>query len=156
ALALFTKTSMELSNGFNLAMSVWGAPTELLAAFEALVILAIALALVSRSDRDLSLFLFLILSVPLFVSFKHGFVRQDAHIHHYFCFVALALALCTLVTPLARERSAIIFVAIAISIVLLWQDNVARTGPRFALMSTGLKTPLNLWNVLHHGREQRL
>jgi hypothetical protein len=156
ALAVFMKTSMELSSAFNLAMSLWGAPTELLAAVEALILLAIALAALGSSDRKMSLFLILVLSVPLFVSFKHGFVRQDGHIHHYFCFVALAIGLTTLITPLARERTAVIFAVITMLMVLIWQDNVARTGPRFALMSTGLKTPLNLWNVLHHGREQEL
>ena len=156
AIAGFMKTSAELSSGFNMAMSVWGAPTELLAAFEALVLLGIALAMVAGHNRKTALFLVLILAVPLFVSFKHGFVRQDGHIHHYFCFVAIALALCALITPLNRERTAITFAAIAVLMGLIWQDNVARTGPKFALMSTGLKTPLNVWNVLRHGQEQKL
>jgi hypothetical protein len=156
AIAGFMKTSAELSSGFNMAMSMWGAPTELLAAFEALVLLGIALAMVAGRDRRMALFLVLILAVPLFVSFKHGFVRQDGHIHHYFCFVAIALALCALITPLTRERTAVAFAAIAVLTVLIWQDNVARTGPRFALMSTGLKTPFNVWNVLRHGRERKL
>lgn len=156
AFGVYMKTSLELSKAFNLAMSVWGAPTEFLAAFEALVLLIIALLVVARRDRKLPLFLSLLLVVPLFVSFKHGFVRQDAHIQHYFCFVALALALCALIAPLNRERATVVFAAITVLMVLIWQDNVARTGPGFALMSTGLKTPLNLWNVLHHGRERAL
>lgn len=156
AFSVFMKTSAELSQAFNLAMSVWGAPTEFLAAFEALILLIVALVVVARRDRKLALFFVLLLGVPLFVSFKHGFVRQDAHIQHYFCFVALALALCALTAPLNRERTTVAFAAITVLMVLIWQDNVARTGPRFALMSTGLKTPFNLWNVLHHSRERAL
>jgi hypothetical protein len=156
AFAVFMKTSMELSDGFNLAMSVWGAPTELLAALEALILLVIAVVAVARWNRNMTLFMVLVLGVPLFVSFKHGFVRQDGHIAHYFCFVALSLALCALIAPLNRERATVVFGAIAVLMVLIWQDNVARTVPRLALMSTGLKTPLNLWKVLHYGRERTL
>lgn len=151
ALAAYIRASAELSNGFNLAMSVWGPPTEFLAAFEVLIFLAVALALVAARDRRLMLFFVLVLAVPLFVSFKHGFVREDAHIHHYFCFVAICLGLAALVTTLAKERATAAFVIITLLFVAIWQDNVARTGPRFALTSTGLKTPFTVWNALRYG-----
>jgi hypothetical protein len=151
----FMTATSELSSGFNLAMSTSGAPTEVLAAFEALVLLAIALGAVAVHDRKLFWFFSFTLAVPLFISFKHGFVRQDAHIHHYFCFIALALSLAALSTPLDKQRTFLTFAAITLIMALVWQDNVARTGPRFALASTGLDAPLTLWNLMRHGGEQR-
>ncbi len=146
----YLKVSTELARGYSVAMSAPGAMTELFAALEALFLAAIAVSAVARHNRDIADFLVCVLAVPLFVSFKHGFVVQDAHIHHYFCFVALILALAALTAPLHSKRTAARFAVIALAFGLIWQDNVARAGPDFALTSTGLKTALHLRNLLRH------
>jgi len=150
AIAAYMKVSVELSSGYNLAMSTRGASTEFLAAFEVMILVVIVWAAMAARDRNISIFLGLFLAAPLLVSFKHGFVRQDIHIDYYFCFVAVVLGLAALIAPLNKKRVAITFAIVTLVFTLLWQDNVARIDPRLALMSTGLATPYKLWQVLKH------
>jgi hypothetical protein len=95
ALALYFKGSLELSRGYNLAMSLPGRSIELLAGFEVLVLFAAALVLLAIRDRRMAGFFILLLAAPVLVHFKHGFVRQDLHIVYAFCFVAVEVTVLT-------------------------------------------------------------
>lgn len=151
-LAQYFRVSMELSSGYNLAMSAAGSPVEILAALEALLLLVLAFRLVASGNSRTAWFLTSVLAIPLFLSFKHGFVRQDVHVMHYFCFVAIAMALAALSTSF-NMRSALIFGILLLLFTVLWQDNVARNGFRAAVAAvTGIRTPFIVGSALdlHH------
>jgi thiol:disulfide interchange protein len=80
--------------GYSVAMSTSGPRMELVAAFEGIALLAVALFLLKSQERAKTRFLGCILAVPMVMSLKHSFVRQDApHVAAFFSFIALALAL---------------------------------------------------------------
>ncbi|HEY6971463.1 MAG TPA: hypothetical protein VJA94_19800 [Candidatus Angelobacter sp.] len=143
-LPAYIKGSLELSRGYSLAMSVAGPPTELIAAAETLVFLIVALIFLRSQQRSIARFLIFVLTIPVLVNIKHGFVRQDAHISHFFCFVALALGLVALVIRLTEQRTIVTFAAITLLFGAIWQDNVVRTDARAAFEGTGITTP---WRV---------
>ena len=143
-LPAYIKGSLELSRGYSLAMSVAGPPTEFIAAGEALVFLIVALIFLRSQQRSIARFLIFVLTIPVLVNIKHGFVRQDAHISHFFCFVALALGLVALVIRLTEQRTIITFAAITLLFGAIWQDNVVRSDARAAFEGTGITTP---WRV---------
>ncbi len=94
----------------------------------------------------------LLLAIPLFVSFKHGFVRQDDHIVNFFCFVAVALALASLTinlhgTTLRRVGFLMIL------FLMIWQDNVGKVwGMSAVTQSTGVRGGQMLWGALRFDR----
>ncbi|MEO8594149.1 MAG: hypothetical protein ABI759_12585 [Candidatus Solibacter sp.] len=94
--------SGELTSGYSAAMSVPGPPLELWAALAAAALLG--LLLYWQASLAMARFYALLLAIPLFVSFKHGFVRQDMHVINYFCFAALAAALLALGASLERRK----------------------------------------------------
>jgi hypothetical protein len=156
ALALYFKASLELSGGYSLAMSTAGPLVEPLAAFETLAILAMALALLATRNRRMASFITLLLTIPLFVSFKHGFVRQDTHVIHFFCFAAIALGLVSLVIPLEGQRATLYFAVLVLLFAVFWQDNVGRWGLKQVIVGiTGIRTPSLVWHALRFGDLKR-
>ena len=119
AFGVFIHASREISAGYSLAMSHGGAAVYLVLAAAALLFLIIAMLWMLPREDGLTRSYALILAVPLFVSFKEGFVRQDDHILMYFCFVALALALVSLkVARIPRFTPAMVAV-LPLSLILL-------------------------------------
>ena len=154
SLALYLKGSLELSRGYNLAMAFPGRPIELLAGFEVLVLLAAALVLLAIRDRRMAGFFILLLTVPVLVNFKHGFVRQDAHIVYAFCFVAVAVGLVALATGLDGERATTAWAVLVLLLAVLCQDYVAHGSAVPAV--TGVKVPSLLWHALRFGRLRQM
>lgn len=156
-IAAYFRGSLELSRGYSSGVSLSGTTSELVAALETLLIVAIALAVLAMRDRRMATFIALLLAGPVFVSMKHAFVRQDAHILHFFCFMALALALMTMVLPLTDRRELIGFAVILLVLGTLWQDNVARTRFKTAVASiTGVRTAVMMWRMLPPGDLRQL
>jgi len=147
-LKAYVKSSLELSQGYSSAMSQNGPTTDLLAAFEAALFLVIAVAILWQHNRRMARFLTFLLALPLLMSFKHGFVRQDGHIAHFFCFVAIALGLVALLTPLIAQRVIVKFAIVTLLYAAIWQGTVARTNPRLALWGTGIGAPIRVANAL--------
>ncbi len=90
-----------------------------------------ALWMMSMTMRSRARFLFLLGVAPLFVSFKHGYVRQDEHVVNFFCFVAFSLALVLLtidLTGVTGRRVLILLLAYG----LIWQDTMGRQYGLFA------------------------
>jgi hypothetical protein len=107
--------------------------------------LALIVAMLSllRGRGDIR-FYSLTLAIPLVVSFKHGFVRQDPlHVNEFFCFLALTLGLISLEVDLSgrKARRAILFTGV---FVALWLANV-QSFARTAAESTGVR---GLWMAL--------
>ena len=157
AIATYIRGSYELSRGYSLGVSLAGPSAELVAALETFLLVAIALVVLATRDRRMAAFIGLLLAGPVFVSMKHAFVRQDAHILHFFCFMALALALVALVLPLTDRRELIGLAVILLVLGTLWQDNVARTRFKTAVASiTGVRTVVMIWRMLPPGHLRRM
>jgi hypothetical protein len=156
AFAAYLRSSLELSSGYNLAMSTWGYPRELLAGFEALVLLAIALVVLAACDRQTALFFGLLFAVPVLVSIKHAVVRQELHIVYIFGFVAIATGLVALATALDGHRASTTLTVVMLLFATLCQDYVP-TGLRAAIPTvTGIKVPSLIWGALRIGHLRRM
>ena len=156
-LALYLKGSLDLSRGYNLAMALPGRQVELLAGFEVLVLLAAALVLLAVRDRRMARFFILLLAVPVLVNFKHGFVRQDAHIVYAFCFVAVAVGLVALATVLDGDRATTAWAVLVLLLAVLCQDYAAPDNWRSAVPAvTGVKVPSLLWHALRFDRLRQM
>lgn len=153
----YLRGSAELIGGYSAAMSYPGAHIELVSALEAAAVLVIMLWLQTVTSPRIARFQALLLAIPLFLSFKHGFVRQDNHIVNFFCFVALALALVSLTVSL-HGKTAHRVVSLVILFFVIWQDNVGRFSVRSAVSeSTGMEAVRMLWGALRFDRlKQRL
>ncbi|MEA2012785.1 MAG: hypothetical protein U9O87_06850 [Verrucomicrobiota bacterium] len=84
---------LQLSSGYSSAMSLKGPSEELLLAAICIVSFGIVLFINYFYSKDTDRYLFLILFLPMFLFFKHGFVRQDAHVFSFFS--SYVLLLCT-------------------------------------------------------------
>ncbi len=104
AIGPYLKGSLEIAGGYSSAMSVTGDAIEFAAMAEALIGIGAYLFVRTRMNRSLVRFLVALLALPLLLSVKHGFVRQDVHVLNFFCFAGLALALISILLPLAGER----------------------------------------------------
>jgi hypothetical protein len=131
----YVKGTAELSRGYSAAMSLADSPVELVAALESFVLLVVAISCLARSNRRLLNFFVTVLSVPLLLTFKHGFVRQPAHTLYFFCFVSLLLALVMLASPIETFRNVITVGVLFLLMATIWVDNVARIAPKTALAS---------------------
>jgi hypothetical protein len=142
ALLAYLKGSFDVVSGFSSAMVQDGSRLEMTGALTALVLLAAMLSLFkARSD---TWFYCLLLALPLFISFKQGFVRQDPlHVNEFFCFLALTLGLVSLDVDLngRTARRAILLTGL---FAALWLANV-QSFARTAAESTGLR---GLWMTL--------
>lgn len=121
----FLRGSAEITRGYSAAMSIAGPQLEPVLALEAMVVLVLILWLSEASSPGAARFYALFLVIPLFVSFKHGFVRQDVHVIIFFCFTALALALVSLKADLGKA-GALRATALVMLFFVLWQDHVGR------------------------------
>jgi hypothetical protein len=141
----------ELASGYDLAMALRGSPVEVVAGLEAIALLAVALLVVASSDRRTALFLGLLFAVPVFVSAKHSFVRQDEHVVYIFSFVALASALAALAGRLENHRATMMG-AITFLFAVLCLVYIVRVGPGTTITEiTGVETPRRVWRALWFG-----
>jgi hypothetical protein len=116
--------SRDIAGEFSAAMSTWGRPVEFLMGIEVLILLGAFLYLQFRDDPKLARFYVLLLTVPVIISTKHGFVRQDFHLQNFICFVALVMALVALRIGWTANRRLLIGALIAAPFLMLWQDYV--------------------------------
>src|SRR5262249_40219506 len=93
-------------------------------------------------------FLGLLLAIPMFISFKHGFVRQDIHVVNFFCFACLAASLFFLSVETGRRWSQRMLLVLPLAI--FWQDYVTpHRNNRTALSElTGLRAAPLAWQAL--------
>ncbi|WP_375501609.1 hypothetical protein [uncultured Nostoc sp.] len=94
ALLNFLKGSLQISSGYSSAMSIVGSSWELgLAISQIILILALLITLVKENQNNLSLALSL--AFIIWLSFRHGFTRQDSgHVLIFFNATPLIVALC--------------------------------------------------------------
>ncbi|NEP09638.1 MAG: hypothetical protein F6K14_05285 [Symploca sp. SIO2C1] len=90
SLLAFIKTSLEVSSGYSSAMSIVASPWEVgCAALGVVIVLALLRILAQQNSLGFSLSL----AFVLWITFKHGFVRQDAHVLIFVFSLPLIVAL---------------------------------------------------------------
>jgi hypothetical protein len=167
SILLYFRGGADVTSGYSAAMAYGsqriGVPDgfqrveiiEIIAALEAIAVLFIVLWLQAASSFRIARFHALLIAIPLFVSFKHGFVRQDDHIVNFFCFVALALALTSLTISLHGKTTQIV-AYLMIPFLIIWQDNVVRVWGTSAITeSTGVRAVKVMLGALRFDRLQR-
>jgi hypothetical protein len=157
AILYFLRSSVEIIAGYTAAMSKPGPFWEFALALEVTAVLATVLWIYSFHSQCEARFYALFLAIPLLVSFKHGFVRQDTHTIDFFCFVALGLALVSLTISLSG-RSAVRVLPPVILFFIMCQAVVHPFGmPEVVLQATGVEAAQNVWGALRYDRlKQRL
>jgi hypothetical protein len=126
----YVKANLELAGGYSVAMSLAGESGDFIAAAVTLALVLVYLGLLTKARAKEAALVAFVLAIPMFVSFKHGFVRQDFHIVNFFCFAAFGLALISLWTPLEGSRLGLVFL-LAMPYGFVWVTRVAtQIGPR--------------------------
>lgn len=153
----YLRGNIELTGGFSAAMSIAGPEIELLMALEAVAVLLALLWLQAATSRRMAWFFLCVLAVPIFISFKHGFVRQDIHVSNFFSFAALAAGLILLSVSLRRAALpyALLF---AVLPLMSWQDDVDWSNMQAEIAQwIGVSQAWMAWGVLpDSGLRQRL
>ena len=144
----YLRGSYEIIGGYSTAMSLAGPKLELVSAVEAVAVLAALLWIMAASSLSQARFYVLLLAVPLFISFKHGFVRQQNHDVNFFCFVALALALVLLTIKL--ERAVITRVLFLLILFFVIRQNNASpcSALKLVTLPSGEEAARMLWGAL--------
>ncbi len=133
--------SRDIAGEFSAAMSTWGRPVEFLMGIEILILVGALLYLQFRDDRKLTRFYVLLLAVPVMISTKHGFVRQDVHLENFICFAALVMALIALQTDWTTTGRVLFGALIGLPFLMLWQDYVIPVNDNRPMLSeiTGIR-----------------
>ncbi|HXJ38579.1 MAG TPA: hypothetical protein VNH18_04825 [Bryobacteraceae bacterium] len=151
----FLRGSAEVMSGYSSAMMWTGPDYELLLAAEAAGVLAVFLHLQSLRMRLQARFLILVLALPVLISLKHGFVRQDEHVANYFCFIALCLAAVSLTLKLGSAKTRVLFCFILVVFCAIWQGTVGwRPGAPVRDLWSGQKAAAMLSGILPFDRRQ--
>jgi hypothetical protein len=120
ALVQYIKGGLELSGNYSVAMTVQGDPIEFAAAAETMVWIGVLLYIAAKTNRQLASFTAALLAIPLFLNFKHAFVRQDIHVINFFCFAAMALALIALTMSIEKRAvAAVLLIMLPYGIIWL-------------------------------------
>jgi hypothetical protein len=99
--------SMDLSDGFQSAQSIYGSHIFLLLAFASAIVYAFIVLCFFRWKSDLRGAL--VVFVPaIFLAFKHGFVRADGHARNFFPFILALVSVLVLFVTSRKERLALI------------------------------------------------
>lgn len=149
ALSTYLHANMDIAGTYSVAMSYPGPRIELVVAMGTTALLGGLLALEAFDNPRAAIFLGLLLAIPMFVSFKHGFVRHDIHFINFVCFVALAIGLFFL-QPEGSARGRLTRLALVLPFLILWQEFVPRhLGYRAAAAeSSGLRATRLAWRAL--------
>lgn len=152
SLLSFLRLSFQIAHGYNDAMSTDGPRLTVIGGLVVLVIFSAVTLVMSRRHAP-SANVLLLLILPVFLSFKHSFVRQDWG-HEPFVF---GLALSGLILAIAfavqsGERWALIFSAVAVLVTFqLTEDPRAVKGrlETFKSVITGASGMARLESLLH-------
>jgi hypothetical protein len=171
AFTLYLRASLDIAGNYSIAMSTPGDWDEWRAAAAIVVVFAVAFIATARSNRQHAAFCLAVLAIPLFVTFKHGFVRHDMHILNFFCFAGLALGLIALGAQLAGRKLVwfgfvlVAYGGSAMPVVYAWigdeliQDATGIRNVSFirgALSPSHLRDELRTRSLQNFGPEDRL
>jgi hypothetical protein len=149
AAAQYIRGSIDIVRGYSAAMSGEGDPFELLGVLQCLMGIGAFLFIKARSSRPAAWFLVALLFLPLVLSVKHGFVRQDDHVLNFFCFAAVALGVSSLVLPFDRSRTGVAALVLLHFAALSVPQLFGRVGMGLAAVEVaGMRGPWLAWRAL--------
>jgi len=149
SLISYIKGTYELISGNSVAMSISGKGVELFLALIAFVLYSLLMLLLLRA-RERSFFLSIMFVGPLFVAFKHGFVRQDTHTMIFFSILLFIVGLVILFTDLRKFFKRSVFLISAL-VVLWFSVYLQYMSPSFFLQGiSGLVTLNSVKSTLHY------
>ena len=125
----YLRANMDVAGGYAGAMSNSGDPVEFGGVAEVILCIGAFLFVRTRADRRIAWFFVALLTIPLLISVKHGFTRQDTHVINFFCFGGLALGLIALAMPLNGRRAPIAFLVLLSYGLISLEYMIARIGP---------------------------
>lgn len=149
---LYLRGTYELISGYNVAMSLSGNIVEYYLAFAAFVFYFLFMLLLFKV-KESSFYLSIMFLGPLFVAFKHGFVRHDTHTMIFFSNLLFMVGLIIFFTDLRKFLKRAIFLTIAF--VIVWFSIYLQyvPSPSFLLMGVaGLVTSNNIKAILHYNQ----
>jgi hypothetical protein len=149
SLVQYLKGSWEVTSGYNAAMSIVGGVSDLGGAGLMLVWIGVLLYVAARANAALGRFFALLLPLPLFLSFKHSFVRQDGHVVNFFCFAGLALGLISLAMSMEGRRTGVLLAMLGLY-GITWFEYVP--GPGAFAMVDGVDEMERVWQALDPGK----
>jgi len=117
ALLQYFRGSLETASNYSVAMSKVGDAIEFGGATETLLWIVVLWVVAYKANRTAAVFIASLTALPLLLSFKHGFVRQDIHIINFFCFAGIVLALIALILPIEKRR-------LAPALLMLWAYSI--------------------------------
>jgi len=155
SLISYIKGTYELTSGNSVAMSISGKKVELFLALIAFVLYSLLMLLLLRA-RERSFFLAIMFVGPLFVAFKHGFVRQDTHTMIFFSILLFIVGLVILFTDLRKFFKRSVFLISAL-VVLWFSVYLQYMSPSFFLKGiSGLITLNNMKATLQYGQTKKI
>ncbi len=122
----FLRLSVDISDAYTVSQALYTVPELSIAALY-LTIGYVLLSVLLFVFRDRAARFSLVLVLPLFIAFKHGFVRSDTHVGFYFSIGGFLIGLMCLVAEFRPARQWIVFGVLGIGLpVLLLQPSLAK------------------------------
>ena len=145
----YLRSSIDIAGGYSSALSLSGDPVEFGGVAEIGVCIAVLLFVRTKSDRAMVWFFLALLTIPLLISVKHGFTRQDEHVINFFSFAGLALGLINLGVPARGARIPFVLLVLWSYALISAEYMIARVGFRDAVGEvTGWRAPALAWKAL--------
>ncbi len=144
----YVRSSIDFVGGYSSAMSTSGDLIEFGGVAEVILCIAAFLFVRTKSNRPLAWFFVALLTIPLLMSVKHGFTRQDHHVVNFFCFAGLALSLISLAVPLTGKRTPIALLVLLSYGLVSTEYMVARAGMDSVAEVTGFRGASLAWKAL--------
>jgi len=120
----YMKGIYEIISGYTEAVSLPGSSLELAAVFVSFF-LYLLLTILLKKQKQKSFYSCLLLILPLFLAFKHGFVRQDKHVYWFFGFIFMAFSIVFLTTDFKKfikgdtQKKILLWIVIPVIIITM-------------------------------------
>jgi hypothetical protein len=138
----YLRSGFEISSGHSSGMSLPAVPRDVVAAL-AIVLAYIALAAVLFALRQRAFILALAGIGPLFLEFKHAFIRPAGHVEIFFCFAPLIVGLVFLFSDFRRKARWPLITALA-GLILVSRIHPPMAHPYYGLDRLAIVP--QLWN----------
>jgi hypothetical protein len=149
ALWRYSRLAIDISSGYSAVMSVPGSPGPLNLAL--LVLAAWLAAIVLLWWRKASSWPLAFAGLgPLFLEFKHSFVREPGHVEIFFLFVPLVWAAVALCTEFRKKDAWYLAAAFAIPLLAWYPRNALQVHRLWHPLDALSRIQTPLWDILHY------